>query len=96
MWCLHFSLETKIYCYLKVRVNDAQAVTPLFTTGVIGKDNTIARHGIHGLYRFYSVDIPGSELVAGNNTIFLTQTNDHGPFVGIMYDYIRLEGPLTS
>ncbi|XP_023522509.1 probable rhamnogalacturonate lyase B [Cucurbita pepo subsp. pepo] len=93
---LRLALATAHAAELQVRVNDAQAVTPLFTTGVIGKDNTIARHGIHGLYRFYSVDIPGSELVAGNNTIFLTQTNDHGPFVGIMYDYIRLEGPLTS
>ncbi|KAG7031762.1 rhiE, partial [Cucurbita argyrosperma subsp. argyrosperma] len=93
---LRLALATAHAAELQVRVNDAQTVTPLFTTGVIGKDNTIARHGIHGLYRFYSVDIPGSELVAGNNTIFLTQTNDHGPFVGIMYDYIRLEGPLTS
>ncbi|XP_022980944.1 probable rhamnogalacturonate lyase B isoform X1 [Cucurbita maxima] len=93
---LRLALATAHAAELQVRVNDAQTVTPLFTTGVIGKDNTIARHGIHGLYRFYTVDIPGSELVAGNNTIFLTQTNDQGPFVGIMYDYIRLEGPLTS
>lgn len=94
--CLLFSLETKIYCYSKVRLNDAHALPPLFTTGLIGKDNTIARHGIHGLYRLYTVDIPGCELVVGNNTILLTQINSNSPFVGIMYDYLRLEGPLTS
>lgn len=91
-----FLLETKIHRYFKVRLNDAQALPPLFTTGLIGKDNTIARHGIHGLYRLYAVDIPGCELVVGNNTILLTQTSSNSPFVGIMYDYLRLEGPLTS
>ncbi|KAG6608125.1 Transcription initiation factor IIA subunit 2, partial [Cucurbita argyrosperma subsp. sororia] len=57
---LRLALATAHAAELQVRVNDAQTVTPLFTTGVIGKDNTIARHGIHGLYRFYSVDIPGN------------------------------------
>lgn len=85
-----------MYGYSKVRLNDAQALPPLFTTGLIGKDNTVARHGIHGLYRLYTVDIPGGELVVGNNTILLTQASSNSPFVGIMYDYIRLEGPLTS
>lgn len=56
-------------------------------------DNTIARHGIHGLYRLFSIDIPSTQLVEGNNTVFLTRTNSTSPFQGIMYDYIRLEGP---
>jgi len=64
---------------------------------LIGKDNSIARHGIHGLYWLYNVNIPGSLLVEGdNNTIFLTQARGNGPFQAIMYDYIRLEGPATS
>ena len=81
---------------LKVRVNDLKQDPPLFTTEVIGKDNAIARHGIHGLYWQFSIDVPGLQLVEGNNTIYLTQTMATGPlalFQGIMYDYIRLEGP---
>ncbi|XP_038899393.1 probable rhamnogalacturonate lyase B isoform X1 [Benincasa hispida] len=93
---LRLALATAHAAELQVRLNDAQALPPLFTTGLIGKDNTIARHGIHGLYRLYTVDIPGGELVVGNNTILLTQASSNSPFVGIMYDYIRLEGPLTS
>lgn len=81
---------------MKVRVNDdAEASQPIFTSGVIGKDNTIARHGIHGLYWQFNIDIPGTQLVEGNNTLFLTRTNSSSPFQGIMYDYIRFEGPPT-
>lgn len=60
---------------------------------MIGHDNAIARHGIHGLYRLYSVDILGSLLVEGENTIFLSQIINSSSFNGVMYDYIRLEGP---
>lgn len=79
----------------QVRVNDAKANPPEFTTGLIGKDNAIARHGIHGLYRLFTADIHGTKLVQGDkyNTIYLTQAKGGTPFVGIMYDYIRLEGP---
>ena len=80
---------------IQVRINDPKA-NPLFSSGLIGKDNSIARHGIHGLYWLYKVDIPGELLVQGDNTIFLTQPQSSGPFQGIMYDYIRLEGPPTS
>lgn len=81
---------------LKVRVNDSNAQRPLFSSGLIGRDNSIARHGIHGLYWLYSVNIPGSMLVEGENTIFFTQPRCNGPFQGIMYDYIRLEGPPSN
>ncbi|XP_022768502.1 rhamnogalacturonate lyase B-like isoform X2 [Durio zibethinus] len=77
---------------LQVHVNDPKA-NPLFSSGPFGQDNSIARHGIHGLYWLYNVDIPGKLLVQGDNTIFLTQPQSSGPFPGIMYDYIRLEGP---
>ena len=80
---------------MKVRVNDEMANPPLFSSGVIGTDNAIARHGIHGLYWLFNIDIPGSELLEGDNTIFLTQAKSSSPFQGIMYDYIRLEGPLS-
>ncbi|KAK7845267.1 rhamnogalacturonate lyase, partial [Quercus suber] len=82
-----------------VLVNDPKTSSPLFSTGVIGHDNTIARHGIHGLYRLYNVEVPCTQLVNGNNTIFLTQTmasSDAPALQGIMYDYIRFEGPSSS
>lgn len=77
-------------------MNDPKANRPLFSSGLIGRDNSIARHGIHGLYWLYNVDIPATRLVEGDNTIFLTQARGNGPFQAIMYDYIRLEGPPLS
>lgn len=83
---------------LQVRVNDEEANPPLFTSGVIGRDNAIARHGIHGIYWVFNVDIPSNQLMQGGdiNSIYLTQTRNNSPFQGIMYDYIRLEGPPDS
>ena len=78
---------------VKVRVNDPNAGRPLFTSGLIGRDNSIARLGIHGIYWLYNVSIPGSLLIDGTNTIYFTQPRCTSPFQGIMYDYIRLEGP---
>ncbi|XP_015886044.3 uncharacterized protein LOC107421334 [Ziziphus jujuba] len=93
---LRIALATANLAELQVRVNDPKGEPPLFTTSVIGNDNTIARHGIHGLYWLYNIEIPASLLVEGDNTIFLKQTMNTSPFQGIMYDYIRLEGPLSS
>ncbi|KAL1214218.1 hypothetical protein V5N11_034747 [Cardamine amara subsp. amara] len=90
---LRIALATSNVAELQVRVNDLSANRPLFTTGEIGKDNTIARHGIHGLYWLYSVNVPASSLRHGNNTIYLTQPLAVSPFQGLMYDYIRLEYP---
>lgn len=78
---------------MQVRINDPLLKPAVFETGIIGKENTIARHGIYGLYWLFNVDFPGSMLLQGNNTIFLTQTRSTSPFQGILYDYIRLEGP---
>lgn len=66
---------------------------PHFSTGLIGQDNAIARHGIHGLYWPYSIEVGSNVLVEGSNTIYLRQTKAMSPFQGIMYDYIRLERP---
>ncbi|CAL8997590.1 unnamed protein product [Prunus brigantina] len=93
---LRIALATAHVSDLQVRINDLRPSNPHFSTGLIGNDNTIARHGIHGLYRLYNVDVPGVQLVEGNNTIFLTRTFSTSPFQGIMYDYIRLEGPPSS
>lgn len=79
---------------LQVRINDPEADPPLFSSGAIGGDNAIARHGIKGIYWLYNLDVPGGLLMERElNIIFLTQAKSSSPFQGIMYDYIRLEAP---
>lgn len=85
-----------IYQLAKIRFNDSEMNPPHFTTRLIGRDNAIARHGIHGLYWLFNVDVQRVWLVEGDNTIYLTQSRSGGPFRGIMYDYIRMEGPPPS
>ena len=79
--------------HFQVRFNDEARAVPHFTTGLIGRDNAIARHGIRGLYFLFSVDVRGAWLVRGTNTIYLKQPRNQSPFQGVMYDYLRLEGP---
>ncbi|KAI3725621.1 hypothetical protein L1987_65412 [Smallanthus sonchifolius] len=90
---LRMALAGATLAEVQVRVNDPNRPRPLFTTGLIGRDNAIARHGIHGLYWLYNIDISSSSLVEGENTIYLKQPRNQSPFQGIMYDYLRLEGP---
>ncbi|KAI5446244.1 hypothetical protein KIW84_014184 [Lathyrus oleraceus] len=93
---LRLALASANVSELQVRVNSVKQDPPIFSTGVIGKDYAIGRHGIHGLYWLFNIDVPSLLLFNGDNTIFLTQTMAFGPlarFQGIMYDYIRLEGP---
>ncbi|TXG60056.1 hypothetical protein EZV62_014629 [Acer yangbiense] len=91
---LQLALASANGAEIQVRFNDAdRANRALFSTGLIGKDNAIARHGIHGLYKLYTIDVPSSRLQKGNNTLYLTQSRHIGAFEGVMYDYIRLEGP---
>ncbi|CAI0405313.1 unnamed protein product [Linum tenue] len=92
-YTFQLALASAAEAELHVRFNDLNAPEPLFSTGLIGKDNAIARHGIHGLYWLYSISVPNNQLVDGRNSIYLTQTRTHGAFYGVMYDYIRLEGP---
>ncbi|XP_048334789.2 probable rhamnogalacturonate lyase B [Ziziphus jujuba] len=94
-YTLQIALAWASFSELQVRFNDKGCRPAHFTTGLIGKgkDNAIARHGIHGLYWFYSIKVPSYRLRQGNNTIYLTQSKAKGHFNGIMYDYIRLEGP---
>ncbi|KAK1574839.1 hypothetical protein Q3G72_000309 [Acer saccharum] len=91
---LQLALASANGAEIQVRFNDADRTDrALFSTGLIGKDNAIARHGIHGLYKLYTIDVPSSHLQRGNNILYLTQSRGIGPFQGVMYDYIRLEGP---
>lgn len=96
IYVLRLALASATDSELQVRLNDEFANPALFSTGRIGKDNAIARHGIHGLYRLYSIEIPSSQLNDGSNIIFLRQSRGQSPFQGVMYDYIRLEGPSDS
>ncbi|GAV85154.1 Rhamnogal_lyase domain-containing protein, partial [Cephalotus follicularis] len=95
-YTLQLALASASYSEVQVRFNDEKIFPAHFSTRLIGKDNAIARHGIHGLYRFYSINVLGNQLHSGNNTIYLTQSRSQGPFQGVMYDYIRLEGPEST
>lgn len=91
-YTLRIALASASLAELQVRVNDQNKALPDFTTHLIGRDNAIARHGIHGLYTLHSIEIPSSRLLQGRNSIYLKQTRN-GSLVGFMYDYLRLEGP---
>ncbi|XP_047954367.1 probable rhamnogalacturonate lyase B [Salvia hispanica] len=95
-YTLRIALASANDAELQVRINAEVGEAPCFTTGLIGKDNSIARHGIHGLYWLYSVSVRGSVLVCGQNAMLLTQLRGSSPWRGIMYDYIRLEGPFSN
>uniref|UniRef100_A0A0D3H316 O-fucosyltransferase family protein n=1 Tax=Oryza barthii TaxID=65489 RepID=A0A0D3H316_9ORYZ len=93
------ALASSANAELQVRFNDQDRTAPHFTTGLIGKDNTIARHGIHGLYWLFNIDVSGAWLVQGMNTIYLKQPRNQSPFQGLMYDYLRMEelrSPLST
>ncbi|XP_030454518.2 uncharacterized protein LOC115675872 [Syzygium oleosum] len=92
---LRIALASATLSELQVRVNNPKS-NAVFSTGLIGRDNSVARHGIHGLYWLYSVDIKGTLLSEGDNIVFLAQPRSSSPFQGIMYDYIRLEAPSPS
>ncbi|XP_058775167.1 uncharacterized protein LOC131649423 isoform X2 [Vicia villosa] len=92
-YTLQLALASAADANLQVRFNDASVDPPHFATGRIGGDNAIARHGIHGLYWLFSIDVPSNVLVKGQNVIYLMQSRAINPFQGVMYDYIRLERP---
>nr|CAD1817348.1 unnamed protein product [Ananas comosus var. bracteatus] len=64
-----------------------------FYDGSVRDGNVIARHGIHGLQWNFDVRIEGRLLRRGENTIYLTQAKGGHVFNGVMYDFLRLEGP---
>ncbi|KAL6560102.1 hypothetical protein OROHE_006340 [Orobanche hederae] len=95
LYTLRLALASANLAEIQVWINNPYGGRPHFTTGLIGRDNTIARHGIHGKYWLYSVIFSGFQLVEGRNTIYLKQARASGPFTGVLYDYIRLEAPQT-
>ncbi|KAI4314446.1 hypothetical protein L6164_027354 [Bauhinia variegata] len=92
-YTLRIALASAVDSELQVRVNDPKSIQPEFTTGEIGGDSAIARHGVHGLHWLFNIDVPSDRFFKGKNSIYLTPTKARTPFLGVMYDYIRLEKP---
>lgn len=80
---------------LEVRVNNPDG-TPLFDTGPFGRDNALARAGIHGQYHEFSVSLSHMNFRVGQNSIFLRQRRKESRFNYVMYDYLRLEAPAAA
>ncbi|XP_055834995.1 uncharacterized protein LOC129903461 isoform X1 [Solanum dulcamara] len=95
-YTLRIALSSATFSILEVRVNEEEANPPHFSSGLIGSDNTIARHGVHGLYWLFNVEITAGQLLQGENIIYLKQARSVSALHGIMYDYIRLEAPPLS
>ncbi|KAL0300837.1 UNVERIFIED_CONTAM: hypothetical protein Sradi_6360500 [Sesamum radiatum] len=93
---LRLSIASATRTDLEVHVNQMNAQQLVFQTMNLGADNTVCRHGIHGLYQLFCVDISSMLLINGDNCIFLTQARGGDALCGILYDYIRLEAPPTS
>ncbi|KAL6843243.1 hypothetical protein ACP4OV_026956 [Aristida adscensionis] len=88
-YTLRIALAAAHNSSLQVQVNGGAAVT----TPQFGDGNAIARHGVRGLQWNLDFFIDGHLLVQGDNAINITQTVALTQFIGVMYDYIRLEGP---
>ncbi|CAO2144212.1 unnamed protein product [Urochloa humidicola] len=100
-YTLRIALAAAERCRLQVQVNGGtREGSGVFRTPEMGDDNAIARHGIHGLQWSLEFAIPGHQLLQGDNTIDmkLTQTGPAAPakIAGVMYDYLRLEGPSSG
>ncbi|WMV27172.1 hypothetical protein MTR67_020557 [Solanum verrucosum] len=95
-YTLRIALSSATSSILEVRVNEEEANPPHFSSGLIGSDNTIARHGVHGLYWLFNVEVAAGQLLQGENIIYLKQARSVSALNGIMYDYIRLETPPLS
>ncbi|CAM6107387.1 unnamed protein product [Calypogeia fissa] len=80
---------------LEIRVNNRDG-SPLFDTGPFGKDNALARAGLHGHYYEFSVSLSHMNFREGQNSIFLRQRRAESRFNYVMYDYLRLEAPAAT
>ncbi|XP_073314087.1 uncharacterized protein [Primulina huaijiensis] len=92
---LRLSIASATRSDLEVHVNQMNGKQLILQLLNLGADNTVCRHGIHGLYQLYSADISTTLLIEGDNCIFLTQARGGDALCGILYDYIRLEAPPT-
>lgn len=108
-WTIKFNLDSVTNGTYKLRLAIASATRSdlqvfvnskdegmVFEVMNLGNDNTICRHGIHGLYRLFSIDVSSSLLIKGDNSIFLTQARGGDALCAILYDYLRLEAPSSK
>ncbi|CAL4902470.1 unnamed protein product [Urochloa decumbens] len=96
-YTLRIALAMSHKSSLQVQVNGGvmRCSSPAAAAALMGDNNAIARHGIRGTEWSLEFGIDGNLLNQGDNTIHITQTSALNQFVGVMYDYIRLEGPST-
>ncbi|TKW25456.1 hypothetical protein SEVIR_3G121000v4 [Setaria viridis] len=100
-YTLRVALAASHMSSLQVQVNGGGGDGAAGTRGapaaafLMGDNNAIARHGIRGTEWSLDLGIDGRLLIRGDNTIDITQASALNQFVGVMYDYIRLEGPST-
>ncbi|KAL6660878.1 hypothetical protein ACP70R_000262 [Stipagrostis hirtigluma subsp. patula] len=91
-YTLRIALAAAQNSSLQVQVNGGAAFA---SPAAFGDGNAIARHGVRGLQWSLELGIEGHLLLQGDNAINITQTVASSQFIGVMYDYIRLEGPPT-
>uniref|UniRef100_A0A0A9A2W2 Rhamnogalacturonan endolyase n=1 Tax=Arundo donax TaxID=35708 RepID=A0A0A9A2W2_ARUDO len=101
IYTLRIALAASETCRLQVQVNGGTARRGgVFAMPEMGDDNAISRHGIHGAQWSLEFAIRGQLLFQGDNTIYmnlaLAGTGGPAKVAGVMYDYIRLEGPSSS
>ncbi|XP_066362260.1 uncharacterized protein [Miscanthus floridulus] len=105
-YTLRIALAASHMSNLKVQVNsgggsvagagaDAGGGGEVVALNLMGDNNAIARHGIRGTQWSLDMDVKAHLLNQGHNTIYINQTTPY-QFAGVMYDYIRLEGPSIS
>ncbi|WVZ51623.1 hypothetical protein U9M48_002750 [Paspalum notatum var. saurae] len=101
-YTLRIALAASEMCGLQVMVNGGgRSGGGVFTTPEMGDDNAISRHGIHGLQRSLEFAVGGHLLLQGENAIDMKlvthkQAGPAAAIAGVMYDYIRLEGPSSG
>ncbi|KAL2613398.1 hypothetical protein R1flu_025090 [Riccia fluitans] len=78
---------------LEIRINDPTGPA-IYDTGAFGRDNALARAGIHGHYEEFTISFSHMNFRLGMNSLFLRQRKTQNRFSYVMYDYIRLEEPM--
>ncbi|CAL1397592.1 unnamed protein product [Linum trigynum] len=93
---LRLAIASATRCSLEICINGMDPEHTVFEVLNLGTDNAVCRHGVHGLYRLFSIEVHSSLLIKGDNSMFLRQTKAGSALCGIMYDYVRLESPAFS
>ncbi|KAK3188402.1 hypothetical protein Dsin_027963 [Dipteronia sinensis] len=108
-WTIKFNLDSIINGVYKLRMAIASATRSdlliyvnyinqyhlVFQEMNLGMNNTVCRHGIHGLYELFIIDVSSSLLIKGDNSMFLVQARGGDSLCGVLYDYLRLEAPAS-